>query len=308
VCKTAEQWKLGGAFADWVRTGNVFTNTLVDRITTGYPKEDAAALQAALGYEDALLNTAEPFGLWVVQGPAGVAAEFPLDKAGQPLLFTDNAAPYKLRKVRMLNGAHTCTVLGAYLAGLNTVGECMADADIRAYLERALHQEIMPVLSLPQQELQVFADAVIERFENPFNRHYLLNIALNSVSKFRARVLPTLQDYRRKKGTLPPVLTFSLAALLAFYRGKPTPDGFCGQRGGDAYAIVDDQPVLDFFAAHGEDALDTLADAALARVDFWGEDLRGVPGLAQAVTEGLRQIEEKGAKAAMTAVSRSQPA
>jgi tagaturonate reductase len=303
VLRTARRWALGNAFVDWIEKSNVFTNTLVDRIVTGYPRAEGAAIQAELGYEDPLLDVAEPFGLWVIQGPAGLAAELPLGQPGHEVIFTDDAKPYKLRKVRMLNGAHTVTALGAYLAGLDTVGECMGDPGIRGYLLRALRQEIMPTLALPKAELEAFADAVIQRFENPFNRHELLSISLNSVSKFRARVLPTLRDVLQSTGHLPPVLTVSLAALIAFYRGRLVGEAFFGTRAGADYPIVDDPAVIAFFAQRtGADA-PTLVHDTLANQAFWGEDLTQLPGLEAAVLQALGDIDTQGMGAAMRALS-----
>ncbi len=302
VMKTAKQWALGEAFLDWIDKSNIFTNTLVDRIVTGYPRDDAAQILAELGYEDTLLDAAEPFGLWVIEGPSAISAEWPLDKAGLPVIFTDNVTPYKLRKVRMLNGAHTSMVLAAYLAGKDTVGQCMEDPAIRAYMTRALNDEIMPMLQLPQDELKAFSDAIFERFENPFNRHYLLSIALNSVSKFKARVLPTLLEYQKAKGALPTVLTFSLAALLAFYRGSFVDGLYQGTRGDTRYPIADDLDVQNFFAAHSGDDAQALTHAALSQTGFWGEDLCAVPGLEAAVAKHLAGILSDGAMAAIKAL------
>ena len=306
VLRTASQWTLGDAFIDWIERENIFTNTLVDRIVTGYPKGEADEILAELGYQDALLDVAEPFGLWVIEGPRTLAAELPLDQAGQHVIFTDDVTPYKVRKVRMLNGAHTSMILGAYLAGFDTVGECMADPVMRAFMTRTLYEEILPTLDLPRQELEDFAAAIFERFENPFNKHYLLSIALNSVSKFRARVLPTLQEYVCRKRTLPPMLTFSLAALIAFYRGEWM-DGeleleFKGRRGQELYPIVDDAEVLAFFAAQAsaEDAL--LARAVLDNPAFWGESLLDIDGLEAAVAGYLTDIRTQGAAATIASL------
>lgn len=303
VLRTARQWDLEQAFIAWVERENVFTNTLVDRIVTGYPRDDAQELLDELGYEDAMLDVAEPFGLWVIEGPASLADEWPLHLAGQNVVFTDDVTPYKLRKVRMLNGAHTSMALGAYLAGFDTVGQCMADADIRAYLTRALYQEIMPTLDLPTAELEAFAAAVFERFENPFNQHYLLSIALNSVSKFRARVLPTLREYARRTGQLPGALTFSLAALVAFYHGEQRTDGYQGMRGGLPYPIVDDAEVVAFFADRCARGASELVRDVLKNQTFWGEDLTLIDGLQAAVTQQLQAIRTQGARAAMRAAA-----
>lgn len=303
VLRTAKQWDLGETFIAWVARENIFTNTLVDRIVTGYPRDDAQELLNELGYEDAMLDVAEPFGLWVIQGPASLADEWPLHRAGQNVVFTDDVTPYKLRKVRMLNGAHTSVALGAYLAGLDTVGQCMADADIRAYLTRALYQEIIPTLDSPTEALEAFAAAVFERFENPFNRHYLLSIALNSVSKFRARVLPTLQEYVRHKGKLPAVLTFSLAALIAFYCGEPVQGRYQGTRCGEPYPIVDEADVVAFFSDRSAwDAPELVRDVLQNRA-FWGEDLTVIDGFHAVVTQGLQAIRTQGARAAMRAAA-----
>lgn len=282
VLKNAKLWNLDETFVNWIETENIFTNTLVDRIVTGYPRNEAEAIFEELGYEDQQLDVAEPFGLWVIEGPLSIAQELKLPEAGLPVIFTEDVKPYKLRKVRMLNGAHTSMVLAAYLAGFETVGECMADKDVRAYMDKALTDEIMPVINLPKDELQAFKEAIFERFENPFNRHLLLSIALNSVSKFRARVLPTILEYREMKGELPRILTFSMAALIAFYlKGDGTQD---------------DQDVLDFF-----EKKPSVHDV-LANEGFWGEDLTKVPGFEAAVTKYYETILEKGAKAAIKEV------
>ena len=185
--KTAEQWGLSEEFKTWLKTENVFCSTLVDRIVTGYPRGEAESLYEEFGYRDNMLDTAEPFGLWVIEGPAWIENELPFKKAGCNVVFTQDVSPYKLRKVRMLNGAHTSMVLGAYLAGHEIVGDCMADDTMRSYMSQALFNEIMPTLDLPKDDLEAFASAIFERFSNPFNRHLLLSIALNSQSKFRAR-------------------------------------------------------------------------------------------------------------------------
>lgn len=302
VLKTAKQWELSQTFTQWIMEENVFTSTLVDRIVTGYPRDDAKEIGEKLGYEDFLLNTAEPFGLWVIEGPAWIEEELPFKKAGCNVIFTDDVTPYKLRKVRMLNGAHTSMVLGAYLAGLSTVGECMNDENVRKYMSIALFDEIMPTLDLPKDDLEAFAKAIFERFENPFIKHYLLSISLNSCSKFKARVLPTIKEYQKRKGQLPKVLTFSMAAFIAFYLGKKKPDGTMEARreAGNTYAIVDDQNVLDFF-----DGLSVLSDAEIAskvlsNMAFWDEDLtQTMEGFEAAVALALGSIRADGARKAI---------
>ncbi len=303
--KTAEQWGLSEAFKTWLREENVFCSTLVDRIVTGFPRGEAEALYQEFGYRDNMLDTAEPFGLWVIEGPAWIEEELPFKKAGCNVVFTQDVSPYKLRKVRMLNGAHTSMVLGAYLAGMEIVGDCMADKTMRSYMSQALFDEIMPTLDLPKEDLEAFASAIFERFSNPFNRHLLLSIALNSQSKFRARVLPTIKEYVIRKGKLPKILTFSMAAFIAFYCGKKKEDGsFVGVRAaGNEYPIADDQFVIDFFAGLTGKPAAQIANAVLTNTAFWGSDLtQEIPGFEASVAASLEAIQTKGARAAIEEV------
>ena len=303
--KTADQWALGDAFKTWLQEENVFCSTLVDRIVTGYPRGEAEELYASFGYRDNMLDTAEPFGLWVIEGPAWIEDELPFKKAGCNVVFTQDVSPYKLRKVRMLNGAHTSMVLGAYLSGMEIVGDCMADDTMRSYMSQALFNEIMPTLDLPRDDLEAFASAIFERFSNPFNRHLLLSIALNSQSKFRARVLPTIKEYIHRKGQLPKILTFSMAAFIAFYCGHRKEDGsFVGTRAaGNEYPIADDAFVLDFFANLTGKPAAQIAHDVLSNVDFWGSDLSAeLAGFEASVTASLEAIFTKGARAAIEEV------
>ncbi len=301
VLKTAAQWQLGDDFLRWIEEENIFCSTLVDRIVTGFPRNEVPAIFEEIGYEDQQLVTAEPFGLWVIEGPEQVKKELPLDKMN-PVIFTDNVKPYKLRKVRMLNGAHTTMVLAAYMAGLDTVGECMADKEVRSFLGHALLDEIMPNVPLPREEVENFAVAVCRRFENPFNRHELLSIALNSVSKWMARVLPTLKDYIEKEGKVPPCLCFGLSALIMFYAGahRNQEGTYEAIRDGKPYPVKDDEYVLSAFSKLSCDMPpETLCYAALSDQEMWGQDLREVPGLVDMVTEQLRDMQLLGLRAAM---------
>jgi tagaturonate reductase len=290
--RLAALWKLPEGFSRWLGMANVFCNTLVDRIVTGFPKDETESLQAELGYADKLLVTAEPFALWVIESecPEKVAEAFPLDKAGLPVLFVKDYVPYRERKVRLLNGAHTASALAAYLAGIETVGELMRDTAMRAFLERALFGELAPMVPLPPEEVRRFAESVIERFENPFIKHSLLSIAMNSVSKFKARVLPTIKETYLREGRLPEALCFSLAALCAFY-------------GGEGYEKFDDAPVLEFFAENRGLASAEMANALLRREDFWGEDLTKIPMLREAVTNYLMDIEKLGMRKAVDKIA-----
>ncbi len=306
VLQTAENWNLPGAFVEWLKTANDWGNTLVDRIVTGYPKDEAAVICEKLGYHDDLLNTSEPFHFWVIEASQSCALELPFDKVGLDVVFTPNMTPYRDRKVRILNGAHTMTVLGAYLMGKDTVGQCMDDELIRTFMQRGIAQEIIPTLDLPKDDLTKFAAAVTERFANPFIKHYLLSIALNSTSKFKARVLPSIKEYAlRNGGVIPRRLAFSLAALIAFYRGTEIRDGaLIGKRGEEEYKIADDSGALQLFARVWSKGLGASAVTreVLGAADVWGEDASALPGLADAVSRHLEAIMEKGPREAMKAV------
>ena len=302
VLQYVEQWGLGEEFAAWVKEENIFCSTLVDRIVTGYPRNEAAAICEELGYEDNILNTGEVFGFWVIEGPESLKKELPFEEAGLPVLITDNHKPYKQRKVRILNGAHTSMVLGAYLAGQDIVRDCMNDEVIRDFMNTTIYKEIIPTLTLPEQELLDFASAVVDRFNNPFIDHSLLAISLNSTSKWKARVMPSLKGYVEKFGKLPKCITASLAFYIAFYRGVRLDDtGFTGVRGENEYKICDDKPILEFYNAHKDDDAETLAKAVLSNADFWGEDLTEIPGLYDAVAADLKAIDEKGTYEVMKA-------
>ena len=288
-------WKLEDDFRGWVQAENIFCSTLVDRIVTGYPRTEAEALNQENGYEDNLLDTGEIFGFWVIEGPAFLKEELPFEKAGLPVMIVDDHTPYKQRKVRILNGAHTSMVLAAYLSGQNIVRNCMDDAVISGFMEKAIQQEIIPTLTLPKEELAGFAAAVTERFKNPFIDHALLSIALNSTSKWKARVLPSFKGYIEKTGSLPACLTVGLAAYIQFYHGdRLTDKGLEAKRGDETYLVNDDRFVLEFFETHKADDNKTLASAVLSNEKFWGEDLSKVAGLTDAVAGYLDQIQQQG--------------
>jgi len=221
VLRYARCWNLEPAFSTWVEKENIFANTLVDRIVTGYPETEKESLLPLAGFDDACMNTAELFGLWVIEGD--FEEELPLQKAGLPVVWTQDVSPYKKRKVRVLNGAHTSTVFPALLCGVETVGDAMNDPLIRRFLEANLYNHILPMLGNNQENME-FASAVLDRFSNPYIRHLWKAISLNSVSKFSVRVLPTMTDCRLQRGEWPKSLVFSLACLLKYYKEQPVSD------------------------------------------------------------------------------------
>jgi tagaturonate reductase len=309
VLRHAAAWGLPQEFVQWVSIHNHFLTTLVDRIVPGYPDDEMPRLTAELGYEDRLLTAGEIFHIWVIEGDAKFAVELPLAQAGLNVVWTNDLRPYRMRKVRILNGAHTMSALAAYLMGLETVRESLEDPLFGAYVRRGVFDEILPALPVRSDEDRAIAESVMERLKNPFIRHHVMSIALNSVSKYRVRVLPSLLDYRAAYHRLPPALTFSLAALLAFYRGTEIRDGaLWGSRAGSPYAVRDDAPVLAAFAEqwrayqeHGD--LGACVRALLARADFWGEDLCTMPDLVEGVTMHLSRTLTRGIREALGGIA-----
>ena len=297
----AKLWQLGDRFEKWLDEACVFTSTLVDRIVTGYPRDEVEGIWEKLGYEDRLLVTGEPFALWVIESPKDLSDELPLPACGLPVIYTDNQKPYKQRKVRILNGAHTSFVPMAFQYGYDYVLDAMHDPMIKNFMQKTLYDEVIPTLALPKEDLMSFAEAVTGRFENPYIKHALLSICLNSVSKWRARCMPSLLGYVEKTGELPARLTFSLASLMSLYHGGELVDGkLVCKRGGENYTLQDDAAVLSFFEAHNNaDPVQTVHDF-LSNTTFFGQDLTMVAGLEASVAESYLSILTRGMNAVMT--------
>lgn len=295
VLKNAELWKLEADFVKWINEANYFCNTLVDRIVTGYPKDRMPEIKAELGYEDNLVVEGEFFHLWIIQAPEQVQKEFLAPAAGLNVIFTDDITPYKKRKVRILNGLHTILVPVAYLYGIDAVRQAVEDDVCGRFLKKALKEEIIPSLDMDKQELETFAADVLDRFRNPYIHHLLLPISLNSFSKFETRVLPTLLAYQEQNNEIPQRLSFALAAMLYFYRGK---------RNLEEIPVNDSQDVMDLMklewaAMKSELEFGSLVKNVLAYDKVWKRDLNEVPGLCETVTESLQSIHEKGMKKAI---------
>lgn len=265
LLELAEINKLDAAFINWLTTANHFTSTLVDRIVPGYPRDCAAQICEETGFSDNNIVKGEIFHLWVLQKEPFVQEKLPADKAGLNVIFADDITPYKQRKVKILNGSHTAMVPVAYLSGIDTVRESVEDADVGRFVSELINDEIKPTIDLPQDEMDAFAGSVVERFKNPFIRHELMSIALNSTTKFRTRLLPTYNDYRRKFGKSPKHILFSLASLIVFYRGK---------RGDADIALNDDPKYLEFWKKTWELSDYTeMAKTVLSQSDVWEQDL-----------------------------------
>ncbi len=306
VNKYIELWGLDEGFYRYVNEECTFATTLVDRIVPGRVRseEQLRKMEDECGYTDALTDVGEVFGVWVIEGDTALREKLPFARAGiDAVSVVPDVTPYKKRKVRILNGAHTGTVLAAYLGGFDIVRRCMKNPSVAGFMDKMLTEEILPILPVECEGSAEFSAAVRDRFSNPFIDHALLDISLNSVSKWRARNMPSLIEYTEKFGKLPECLTFGFAALLAFYSSDVTElsdDGLhCRRPKGDEYVCRDDRWVLEFFYDNRELKSAELALAAAKNTAMWGRDLSQLPGFVDLVTKYLDRIKRAGAVSAI---------
>ena len=301
-----DQWNLGDEFKAWVNVENIFCSTLVDRIVPGRIRDEKEVqkLEEENGYRDELIDVGEIFGVWIIEGPGELEDRLPFKKAGVNVHVVPDVMPYKHRKVRILNGAHTGFVLGAYLAGQNIVRDCMQNETIAGFMNKMLNDEVIPTLvdHLDKDDLDEFASAVKDRFNNPFVNHELMSISLNSTSKWKARNMPSFLQYIDKNGKLPVCLTMSLAAYIAFYSNdisELTDAGLiCKRPAGNTYTVSDDRWALEFYYEHRNDSEEELVRAVLGNEKMWDRDLNEIDGLTDAVIKDLKKIRTEGAEAA----------
>lgn len=302
VLKYAAQWQLGPDFEAYLNRQCLFCNTLVDRIVPGRMQAgEQEKADSADGYCDPLRVVSEVFGVWNIQGPSWLSEKLPFAGAGIPCSVVPDISPYKTRKVRILNGAHTGFALGAYLGGYDIVRAAMEDNTIRSYVNKLLYQEVVPTLTMDRSELEGFTAAVLDRFSNPFIDHALVSISLNSTAKWRVRNLPTFLDLARE-GALPRCLCMSFAACIAFYTSNIqalTPEGLvCRRPKGDLYVCSDDPQVLEFYWEHRNDSAEALVQGVMKNQQMWGMDLTAIDGFEAAVVADLKCIRQQGSLAA----------
>ena len=290
-----ELWQLGEEFKAWFEQACGVYCTLVDRIVPGYPKDTIDQIHERIGYSDNLVVKGEIFHLWVIEAPESVAAEFPADKAGLNVLFVPSEAPYHERKVTLLNGPHTVLSPVGYLSGLDTVKQCVEDEEVGQFVKKVMYGELLETLNLPKPELEAFADSVVERFVNPYVKHFVTSIMLNSFPKYKTRDLPGVKTYLERKGELPKGLVLGLAAIITYYKG--------GKRGDVEIVPNDDAAIVELLKnlwAAGDVA--KVAEGVLAADFIWGENLNQVPGLTALVTEYLELVQNEGMRAAVRKV------
>lgn len=305
ILRLAAEWGWPEAFKTWLEEHNCFFNTLVDRVVPGYPKDEIAELTNQLGYKDQLMDTGELFHLWVIEGAEGVQEKLPFVEAGLNVIWTGDMTPYRTRKVRILNGAHTSSVPVAFLYGLETVGEMVEHDVLGRYTREVIFEEIIPSVDFDESMLTEYAQSVLERFENPYIKHYLLSILLNSTSKFKTRVLPSLLNYTKKTGLLPYKLCFSMAALFAVYRGTVEGTVMKCRIGDKDVDMKDDLATLQMMQAAWSECDQSLESVLhlvrriFAETKVWGQDLNEITGLAEKVGADLYAILQDGVKKAI---------
>lgn len=284
-----ELWQLGEDFSNWFENACGVYSTLVDRIVPGYPRETISEILEKIQIDDKLVVQAEIFHLLVIEAPESVAAEFPAHKAGLNVLFVPDEKPYHERKVTLLNGPHTVLAPVAYLSGLDIVRECLTDEVISKFLHQVMFNELIETLDLPKEELNKFANAVLDRFNNPFVKHYVTSIMLNSFPKFKTRDLPGLKIYLERKGKLPEGLVLGLAAIITYYKG--------GKRGEAEIVPNDDKAILDLLTElWATNDIQKVAEGVLAAEFIWGENLNNIAGLTETIALYLNMIQENGMK------------
>ncbi len=299
LVELANNNKMDQKFIEWVTKANRFYNTLVDRIVPGYPRNEDKKLWEDLGYIDNNMVVGEIFHLWVIDGPKGLEAKLPAPKAGLNVLFVDSIKPYKERKVKILNGSHTCLVPVSYLSGIDTVRETIEDQQLGKFVKEFIFNEVVPTINIPQDQMISYANSVLERYSNPFVRHELMSIALNSVTKYKTRILPTVLQNINDLKKMPKHALFSLAALMYFYRGK---------RGNEDIKLADDPWAIELFQKLWNEFDGTKAgckkivETVLGLEHHWELNLNTLPGVTDFVTDCLYEITTKPMREALAII------
>ncbi len=274
-------WNLPDDFKDWLEKHNHFATTLVDRIVPGYPRDEIEPILDRIKYNDKLVVKSESFHLFVIKGSDSIKNAFPADQYGFNVKYVDDITPYRTQKVRILNGSHTSMVPIGLLAGFETVSETINDELIGTFIHDIVFKEIVPTIEIPGEDVKEFARQVINRFKNPFIRHELASISLNSIAKFKVRVLPTLLDYCISRKTTPNGLTLSLACLIHYYAsGK--------------FELHDTEEVVGYFTQLREEGLcaSELIEKILSNKELWGMDLLTIDSLNENVLEKFNLLQE----------------
>lgn len=290
--KLAQDKGYSAEFIDWLNNANLYYNTLVDRIVPGYPRDQIEQLTEELGYIDNNIVKGEYFHLWVIEGDPCLTKVFPVDKTKLNIIITDNVKPYKERKVKILNGAHTCLVPIAYQMDKRLVSEMMNDPKCNKFLMDFMHNEVWGTIDLSKEELENFTNSVFNRFLNPTIKHELLTIALNSMTKYKTRVLPSAIATYEKTKQLPKHALFSLACWFNMYSFK-NEDG--------TLLIKDDPEFVEMWQGLANASVDEIVDKVMS-LKHWEYDFDQMEGAKDFVKKCLSSIKEKGVEATLDEV------
>lgn len=286
ILRYVDEWNLGNEFRNWFLKSNSFHNTLVDRIVPGYPKNEIRLYNDQLEYHDNLIVSAEEFFLWVIEGDDDLKKKLPFDKIYLDVKIVEDMQPYRTRKVRILNGAHTSMVPFSILYGNSTVKETIDNPFTGNFVNQTIFSEIIDTLEMDRKELDKFAMEVLDRFRNPFIKHQLADIALNSISKFKVRVLPSLIAYEIKHKKIPLHLTFAMACLILFYKGNWQ---------GEDLPVKDNEEIIDIFKRYWSlGDYHKISKAVLQNENFWNMDLTNINTLTDAIAAALEEIDTNG--------------
>jgi tagaturonate reductase len=282
ILKLCKNWQLENDFVFWIHQ-NHFYNTLVDRIVPGYPKKDLEFYKKDLPFDDQLIVSCEPFFLWVIEGNSKLLEIFPVHQLKNiDVKVVSDLGIYRTRKVRILNGSHTTLVPVGMLHGIATVSEILQDNFLKTFLSTTLFNEIIPSIDFDKKELEDYAKSVLERFSNPFIIHQLESISLNSISKFKVRVLPSLLSYYKKEGKVPKNLTFAMAALIYFYSKDISKH---------PYTLKDDPQNISFFNEIWKDnKIEKVVTETLSNTQLWGQNLAEISPLKDSLTQAINAI------------------
>ncbi len=310
MVKLAKHNNFDAKFINYVENENKYFNTLVDRIVPGYPRNDAEQFQLDLGYQDQNMVVGEIFHLWCIDAQTvedkkvakanleELKKFLGTEKAGLNVLFVDSIVPYKQRKVKILNGSHTTLVPVSYLAGIDAVKETIEDKQLGKFVREFIFDEVIPTIDIPRDQMVAYSNSVLERYMNPYVHHLLMSIALNSSTKYKERVLPSVLQNIQNLNVLPKHALFSLAALMVFYRGTRLSDGNKIEISDTNTAWLD---LLNGLWAEYDKNKDAgaVVTAVLGFKEHWGVDLNEFDGVNEYVTASLEAILAKGIREAI---------
>lgn len=295
VLETARNWCVERPLEEWLDSANVFCNTLVDRIVPGLPSgAEIAAFEDRIGYRDELLTVAEEYRLWAIEADRSPG----FATGDSSIVVCPDITPYRLRKVRLLNGGHTLSVPLGFLAGNRTVLENMQHPLTERYIEALLREEIGPVLAVDPVSVSPYVDEVLDRWRNPFLRHALIDITLQGTTKMRHRVVPSLREFYATHHCVPHLMAAGFASYLLFSRGEGSSEAFSGSWQDARYPINDDRAGVLAAYWQREDA-ESVARAVCSDAGLWGTDLGSLPGFAEAVADYLALMLDRGIEAAI---------